>query len=67
MTLCVRLVRDAIMGDWNNLDCRLRNLELLPTGSHPSYERWAWKKKVLKLSVAMVKRVQDDPVAMRLR
>ena len=55
--------------DWNNLDCRLRNLELLPAGRHLSYERWGWKKKVLKLSVkkAMVKRVQDDPVALRLR
>ena len=55
--------------DWNNLDCRLRNLELLPAGRHLSYERFGWSKKVLKLSVkkAMVKRVQDDPVAMRLR
>ena len=26
--------------DWNNLDCRLRNLELLPVGRHLPYERF---------------------------
>ena len=55
--------------DWNNLDCRLRNLQLLPIGRHTGYERFDWSKKVLKTSVkkAKIRRVLDDPAAMRLR
>jgi hypothetical protein len=55
--------------DWNNLDCRLRNLQLLPIGRHTSDERFDWNKKVLKTFVkkAMIRRVLDDPLAMRLR